>query len=291
MVSKELVVKKHLANHRGFTLVELLVVIAIIAILIAILLPVLNRVKQQAQQVKCQANLHQIGQAMTMYTGQYRYFPGDFLDTGKGNAAYCWPVRLRKFLNGNQQVFYCPAQDERCKWTSDALGPVILADQFATNFGYELGERLLLDIGTYFSYGYNAQGAIGGGGNLLRGMGEDRHNLADPSSCARGTNRATSVKSASEFILIADTGADAWSDFHLLPGPSRAQPGVPSQARPGLDDSLSDIHRGGSNVLYCDGHVQWHLRSEILVTWPPVAEQAAKQRLWNIDNQPSRPWP
>jgi hypothetical protein len=37
--------------------------------------------------------------------------------------------------------------------------------------------------------------------------------------------------------------------------------------------------------------VQWHLRSEILVTWPPVAEQAAKQRLWNIDNQPSRPWP
>jgi prepilin-type N-terminal cleavage/methylation domain-containing protein len=243
--------KKQITSDRAFTLVELLVVIAIIAILIAILLPVLNRVKQQAQQVKCQANLYQIGQAMTMYTGQYGYFPGDLLDTGNGNAAYCWPVRLRKLLKGNQQVFYCPAQDERCKWTADAPGPVVLANDVATNFGYELGERLLLDMGTYFSYGYNAQGAIGTGGNFLRGMGEDRHSLADPTFCARGTNRATSVRSASEFILIADTGADAWADFHLVPGPSRAQPGAPSQPRPGFDDSLADIHRGGCNVLYC----------------------------------------
>src|ERR1041385_5174073 len=49
---KELVVKRPLTNHRGFTLVELLVVIAIIAILIAVLLPVLTRVRQQAQQTR-----------------------------------------------------------------------------------------------------------------------------------------------------------------------------------------------------------------------------------------------
>src|SRR3989442_3123505 len=167
---KELVVKRRFENNRGFTLVELLVVIGIIAILIAILLPVLNRVKQHAQEVKCQANLHQLGLAMTMYTGQYRYFPGDLLYAGQ-NSAFCWPVRLRKMLNGNQQVFYCPAQDERCKWTADAPGPVIVANDMATNFGYELGERLLLGMGTYFSYGYNAQGAIGGGGSSNRGMG------------------------------------------------------------------------------------------------------------------------
>jgi len=273
-------VKKRLANSRGFTLVELLVVIAIIAILIAILLPVLNRVRQQAQQVKCQANLRTIGQAMTMYTQQYKYFPGGVLYAGS-DSVFCWPVRLRKILNGNQQVFYCPAQDDRCKWTADAPGPVLLANDIATNFGYELGERLLLSRGTYFSYGYNAQGAMGGGGSSNRGMGQDRHNLADPTFCVRDAKQVTSVKSSSEFIIIADTAADGWADFTLLPNPS----GV------GMNDSLADIHRGGSNVLFCDGHVQWYLRSGLLVKWLPIAEEAARQRLWNADNQPSRQWP
>src|SRR5438105_1033375 len=98
--------RRHISIARAFTLIELLVVIAIIAILIAILLPVLTRVKQQAQQTACASNLRQIGQAMTMYTGQYRYFPDcNIGGTGVSGGAVAWPVRLRKMLGGNQQVF------------------------------------------------------------------------------------------------------------------------------------------------------------------------------------------
>ena len=54
--------------QRGFTLVELLVVIGIIALLISILLPSLNRAREAARRVKCLSNMRQLVSAMYMFT-------------------------------------------------------------------------------------------------------------------------------------------------------------------------------------------------------------------------------
>ncbi|MFH1613897.1 MAG: type II secretion system protein [Planctomycetota bacterium] len=51
----------------GFTLVELLIVIAIIALLLSIMVPVLEKARSQAQQMVCKSNLHQLHIALQLY--------------------------------------------------------------------------------------------------------------------------------------------------------------------------------------------------------------------------------
>ena len=59
------------ARAAGFTLVELLTVIAIISILAALLFPVFAEAREKARQVSCLSNEKQIGMSVAMYTEDY----------------------------------------------------------------------------------------------------------------------------------------------------------------------------------------------------------------------------
>jgi prepilin-type N-terminal cleavage/methylation domain-containing protein/prepilin-type processing-associated H-X9-DG protein len=140
-------------QHRGFTLIEILVVIAIIMVLAGLLFAVFGRVRENARKTNCASNMKQLFTAVQLYMQPYdETMPLRFADFSPenntfepGNGERGWAQVLQPFIK-DTQVFGCP---------SDGSGVTLDPDTSFTDYAYNaalgyvspsIGPRTLADI-------------------------------------------------------------------------------------------------------------------------------------------------
>lgn len=88
-------------RRRGFTIVELLVVMGLISVLIALLLPAVQSARDSARAISCRNNLKQIGLAVHGYHDSHRMFPAGGITEGRWQDSWngaTWTIAILPYL-------------------------------------------------------------------------------------------------------------------------------------------------------------------------------------------------
>lgn len=221
-------------GSRGFTLLELMVVIAIVAVLATLLVPALMKAREQGQSSVCKNNMRQLALAMIQYADD----DADFLP---------WPGDVDRNWNpdwmfGGQTDTY-PDQPE--KWKSKNFG---FHAQSGSIFTYATGLPRTLphrdDInGTFRIYRCPNAGPLGEALRVNFSMNEELDPTSGlPRTTAAGVRLAYVVNPTQKILLINEDPATMKN----------------SSFKPG-GDALNGYfvqHEGRVNVGFIDGHLE-----------------------------------
>jgi prepilin-type N-terminal cleavage/methylation domain-containing protein/prepilin-type processing-associated H-X9-DG protein len=144
--------------RRGFTLVELLVVMAILLLLGSITVPIVGGALEKGQGTQCRANLRAIGQAILLYTAQNegRFPPAlvsgggveqgwDFFIEGSGDTAKIEPGWIWRDY-GADQILQCPSYRGSSNWRGEPHTGYNYNSSFLGGMRIEMRGRVVRDV-------------------------------------------------------------------------------------------------------------------------------------------------
>ncbi len=215
----------HNGARCGFTLIEILIVVAIIALLAAILFPAFSRVREGARRSSCLSNTKQIGLATMQYAQDYDETMVNvytYYGPGLTNCAR-WQDMLQPYLK-SYAVVACPSQNT--------------PTSYATNRPPGTPNPLLT------SYGGNNITANAGGAALFPPL---RANKNPPFLPGRAL---AALEEPSTTILFTDVTAGAGEFFDW------------NHTDLGNNSQVDKRHLEGANFTFADGHSKWLRRTQ-----------------------------
>lgn len=208
-------------RRTGFTLIEILIVIAIILIVIGIALPVFIRAKTSAKHTVCINNLKQLGTALAIYAADHddwlpphctdEYYLREWEVTGGSRTIPTGSVTPQRFIDSifaytkNSDILFCP-EDPSARTTAfefrvrhDLTSYVYCPKDLDTILTHRLPLRVSLSASNVFH-------------NML--MSDDI--TTSPSDIERGTE-LTNHDDDSRHVLRMDLGVERETKEELFP--------------------------------------------------------------------------
>lgn len=265
----------------GFTIVELMIVVAIMALLVAVLLPALTRSREVAQSVQCQSNMRQIAAASVNYSVAWRgYLPNYYVtemtwpqyDYSGSSASWAW--RVDNFLGGiGRNMYRCPSFKSYVGKVPNAIAGNDLSTQgwvygTATGFSVPAADRRLFKIDySIFMLGFSEVRNHPRQGYPNLGWLEKKAyingNGQPDQQPIFGEARNLGVYSYMFSVRYIQYSP---SDYNRLVA-ATADPERNPTTNTGVF-AFTTLHDMGKNLAYADGHVQRWTRDNVLADKP-----------------------
>jgi prepilin-type N-terminal cleavage/methylation domain-containing protein/prepilin-type processing-associated H-X9-DG protein len=254
----------HDQSRKGFSLVELLVVIGIIALLISILMPTLSQARVNAAATKSLSNLRQIGMGLTMYLNDHKsYYPrhssleSETTKAPNPQPRTRWADDIYPYMR-NTEVYMSPllTDDERARMnkpfahTTDSAGNILATTVFFGGYGYNyqyLGNaRKPGGIPTFHAHSSKIRKPV------------ETIAVADTHGSKNGGSTWTSegVYVVDPPLMSIELGSKGSRKSSATPGNGQYAYAGGNDGDPAFRSTPAERNLKKVNVLFCDGHAE-----------------------------------